>query len=49
MDPVEYGRFKTTIGLVDAGYPNVKGVIIDFGQLVTKRLTEYITQEESPN
>ena len=48
MDPKEYARFKTTIGLPDPGVQVKKNAPIqDFGFLVTRKVNEFIQQEES--
>jgi hypothetical protein len=48
MDPKEYGRFRTTLGLPDPGVVSRKSVQApDFGSFVTKKVNEFINQEES--
>lgn len=48
MDPREYGRFRTTLGMADPGVPGKKSAPApDFGAFVTKRVNEFVNQEES--
>lgn len=50
LEPREYARFRHTVGNPEPAVPGGKAASVkneDFGMLVTKRVAEYIEQEES--